>query len=139
MNSSIDPMSVSLSLRDAICGLVRVVVIPNNGPATGRRLWRHDNVVVQLRPAELAARITAMSHICESSWLNSYVICKQCGARVSYYACIGSLVVKRPTALDPAQAGSAIRYWVACDNDGCKNHQGEGVNNAERPTWETRR
>jgi len=80
-----------------------------------------------------------MSHICESAWLNSYGICKQCGARVSYYACIGSLVVKRPTALDPAQAGSDIRYWVACDNDGCKNYQGEGVKNAERPTWETRR
>jgi hypothetical protein len=94
-------------------------------------------VVVRPRPAELAARITR--RFCESAWLNSYGICKDCGARVSYYACIGSLVAKRPTALNPAQADSDIRYWVACDNNGCKNHQGEGVKNAECPTWQTRR
>ena len=37
MNSSIDPMSVSLSLRDAICHFVRVVPIRTNGPTTGGR------------------------------------------------------------------------------------------------------
>src|SRR5271165_5563401 len=70
-----------------------------------------------------------MTHISQNAWLNTYGTCKVCGASVSHYCCIASLFAVRPLAAE------GFDWWVACDNDNCKNHVGEGVKQNNRPMW----
>jgi len=75
-----------------------------------------------------------MTHLLEQAWLNTYGICHDCGASVSYYAMTSGILALRPTAV-----GQEFKYWVSCDNDQCKNHAGEGVKGSARPAWEAAR
>ena len=71
-------------------------------------------------------------NISQSAWLIVYGTCKKCGDTVSHYCCIDALVAVRPLA-------EGFDWWVACDNDRCKNHVGEGVKQNNRPMWEAKR
>jgi len=73
-----------------------------------------------------------VTHLSETAWLNIYGSCAACGSPVSHYAVSRLLLTRIPAA-------EGFDYWVACDNDSCMRHEGEGmVKGGARPAWNIR-
>jgi len=62
-----------------------------------------------------------LKHICKTDWLGVVGDCRACGSPVSEYASNEDLKRVRPEA-----DAEGWDWWVACDNEDCKNHYGEG-------------
>lgn len=65
-----------------------------------------------------------MSKLSDEDFLKTIGRCADCHAHVSEYKCGSDLgfIIPDSTYFDT---------WVACDNDECENHGGEGVCNDE--------
>lgn len=53
--------------------------------------------------------------------------CKECDSPVASYLCNASVIAKRPEA-------ASEDYWMACTNDQCSHHYGEGYL-MDTPSW----
>ena len=53
--------------------------------------------------------------------------CRDCGHPVAHYLCNDSLIAVRPAAAE-------WDWWLACTNEACAHHQGEGVFQ-DYPAW----
>ena len=68
--------------------------------------------------------------ICTKDYIGVYGRCRECGGDVSFYRTDAELRKARPQA----RKCNPTDWWVACDNEKCDNHQGEGIVET-RPKW----